>query len=430
MPEVQQQQKRRTRYVLPAVMMRAGTSRGLFLHRRDLPGQTMDDWKPALLAAMGSSLGDPRQIDGVGGATSTTSKVAVVGPSSIPGVDVDYTFAQVAVGKDVIDFNGSCGNMAAGVGPFAVQEGLVRPKPGQRTMDVRVYNTNTKRVMVETVELTESGDFEEDGDFVIAGAKGSGSEVKVAFVDPAGSMTDKLFPSGDEQRVEDVMVDEADSGLPSFTVEATLIDCANPCVLVNFNSLPDHVRPLKADSETYMTYMEAIRRAGAVRMGLAPTWEAAGGSRGTPKIMVIHAAQDPSQTIMVQAFSMGKPHPTLQMTGAVCIASAVCIPGTVPAAAAAAAAAKSNFSRMSYGIPTPERTPSPASMVDDGKTRGNAASSKPTTVRRMVHVGHPTGVVSVEAVVEFDAEGRARVDRGVVSRTARRIFEGNILYYA
>lgn len=120
--------------MLPAVMMRAGTSRGLFLHRRDLPGQTMDDWKPALLAAMGSSLGDPRQIDGVGGATSTTSKVAVVGPSSIPGVDVDYTFAQVAVGKDVIDFNGSCGNMAAGVGPFAVQEGLVKPKPGQRTV--------------------------------------------------------------------------------------------------------------------------------------------------------------------------------------------------------------------------------------------------------------------------------------------------------
>lgn len=295
-------------------------------------------------------------------------------------------------------------------------------------MDVRVYNTNTKRVMVETVELTESGDFEEDGDFVIAGAKGSGSEVKVAFVDPAGSMTDKLFPSGDEQRVEDVTVDEADSGLPSFTVEATLIDCANPCVLVNANSLPDHARELKADSETHMAYMEAIRRAGAVRMGLAPTWEAAGGSRGTPKIMVIHVARDPSQTIMVQAFSMGKPHPTLQMTGAVCIASAVCIPGTVPAAAAAAT--RGGFSRTNHGIPTPERTPSPASMVDDGKPCGNAAYNKPTTVRRMVHVGHPTGIVSVEAVVEFDAEGKSRVDRGVVSRTARRIFEGNILYYA
>ncbi|KAL8381551.1 hypothetical protein RB595_005704 [Gaeumannomyces hyphopodioides] len=429
MPEARQQQqhKRRARHVLPAVMMRAGTSRGLFLHRRDLPGQTMDDWRPALLAAMGSSLGDPRQIDGVGGATSTTSKVAVVGPSSIPGVDVDYTFAQVAVGKDVIDFNGSCGNMAAGVGPFAVQEGLVKPRPGQRTMDVRVYNTNTKRFMVETVELTESGDFEEDGDFTIAGAKGSGSEVKVAFVDPAGSMTDKLFPSGDERRAEDVTVERADSGLPSFTVEATLIDCANPCVLVDARSLPRHVRESKADSEAYVTCMEAIRRAGAVRMGLAPTWEAAGGSRGTPKVMVIHAAQGPGQSITVQAFSMGKPHPTLQMTGAVCIAAAVCIPGTVPAAAAAAGGGSKRTT--SHGIPTPERTPSPASMVDDGGACGDAPN-KPTTVRRTVHVGHPTGVVSVDAVVELDAEGKARVDRGVVSRTARRIFEGNVLYYA
>ncbi|KAL8319662.1 hypothetical protein RB597_006420 [Gaeumannomyces tritici] len=430
MPEVQQpQRKRRTRHVLPAVMMRAGTSRGLFLHRRDLPGRTMDDWKPALLAAMGSSLGDPRQIDGVGGATSTTSKVAIVGPSSIPGVDVDYTFAQVAVGKGVIDFNGSCGNMAAGVGPFAIQEGLVKPKPGQRTMDVRVYNTNTKRVMVETVELTESGDFEEDGDFTIAGAKGSGSEVKVAFVDPAGSMTDKLFPSDDGLRVEDVTVDEAGSGLPSFTVEATLIDCANPCVLVDAKSLPREVGESDANSEEYMTYIEAIRRAGAVRMGLAPTWETAGGSRGTPKIMIIHAAREAGQTVMVQAFSMGKPHPTLQMTGAVCIAAAVCIPGTVPAAAAAGGGGGGGGSKktVNQGIPTPERTPSPASMIDDDG--GDAPAKQAAKVRRMVHVGHPTGVVSVDAVVELDAEGKARVDRGVVSRTARRIFEGNVLYY-
>lgn len=126
-------QHKRTRHVTPAVMMRSGTSKGLFLHRNQLPANSAD-WAAPLLAAMGSSCGDPRQIDGVGGGSSTTSKIAVVSPSTLPGVDVEYTFVQVAVGKDKIDLSGNCGNMASGVGPFAVQEGLVRAAPGQKTV--------------------------------------------------------------------------------------------------------------------------------------------------------------------------------------------------------------------------------------------------------------------------------------------------------
>jgi hypothetical protein len=120
----------RTRLSLPSVLMRAGTSKGLFIHRRDLPSDPQK-WGDVLLAAMGSRDGDYKQIDGVGGATSTTSKVAVVEKSSRPDADVDYTFAQVAVGQGKVDFSGNCGNMASGVGPFALDEGLVQAKPGQ-----------------------------------------------------------------------------------------------------------------------------------------------------------------------------------------------------------------------------------------------------------------------------------------------------------
>jgi 2-methylaconitate cis-trans-isomerase PrpF len=124
---------RRVRHSLPAVLMRAGTSKGLFIHRHHLPASETA-WAGPLLAAMGSKNSDARQIDGVGGATSTTSKVAVVCPSSRSGVDVDYTFVQVAVGQEAVDLSGNCGNMCSGVGPFALQEGLVRAAPGERTV--------------------------------------------------------------------------------------------------------------------------------------------------------------------------------------------------------------------------------------------------------------------------------------------------------
>lgn len=124
---------KRVRCSLPAALMRAGTSKGLFIHRHQLPASE-SLWAGPLLAAMGSQNSDARQIDGIGGATSTTSKVAVVSPSSRPGVDVDYTFVQVAVGQQAVDFSGNCGNMCAGVGLFAVQEGLAWPASGERSV--------------------------------------------------------------------------------------------------------------------------------------------------------------------------------------------------------------------------------------------------------------------------------------------------------
>lgn len=129
-PAVQMEQRASNRHVLPSVMMRSGTSKGLFLHRRDLP-QAESEWSNILLSAMGSRDGDQRQLDGVGGATSTTSKAAVISKSTRPGIDVDYTFIQIGVGSNKVDFSGNCGNMCSGVGPFALDEGLVIPGPRQ-----------------------------------------------------------------------------------------------------------------------------------------------------------------------------------------------------------------------------------------------------------------------------------------------------------
>lgn len=146
LPMAHESAPKRVRHSLPAVLMRAGTSKGLFIHRHDLPS-SQSAWAGPLLAAMGSQGSDARQIDGVGGATSTTSKVAVVSPSSRMGVDIDYTFVQVAVGQEAVDFSGNCGNMCAGVGPFALQEGLVRASPGEKTVSPPIV-IETDRILI------------------------------------------------------------------------------------------------------------------------------------------------------------------------------------------------------------------------------------------------------------------------------------------
>ncbi|KAM0335697.1 hypothetical protein ACHAQA_000747 [Verticillium albo-atrum] len=414
---------RRTRRSLPAVLMRAGTSKGLFIHRAHLP-PSENAWAGPLLAAMGSRHNDARQIDGVGGATSVTSKVAVIAPSSRPGVDVDYTFVQVAVGKETIDMSGNCGNMCSGVGPFAVQEKLVDIPAGARTVDVRIFNTNTSRLIVETVYVDEDGELEEDGDCIIPGVRGSGSEIKVAFVDPAGSMTDKLFPTG--LRAESIVVDEV-AGLPPFTVDVTLIDSANPFVLVDARTTLPFLSGQQPDSPLSITVTEAIRQRGAVLMGLAPDTEAAAKVRGTPKIAYV-SRPDPSASqksdILVQAYSMGKPHPSLQLTGGVCMASAVSMEGTVAHRVA-------RGQKMGEGdVLTPERTPSPviSETHDDQQEDGALVPGSSGKSVKTITITHSSGSMDVEVWTKAGVAG-PDIDRCIVSRTARRLFEGNVLYY-
>ncbi|KAK7921613.1 hypothetical protein PG985_009635 [Apiospora marii] len=405
---------------------------------------------------MGSRYHDARQIDGVGGASSVTSKVAVVSPSQRPGVDVDYTFVQVAVGAETIDLTGNCGNMCAGVGPFAIQEGLVPVPAGFRSVDVRIFNTNTERLVVETVEVDEDGYVVEDGDCRIPGVKGPGSEIKVAFLDPAGSMTGRLFPSGKQSewlRVEHDN-DDAVSVLPPFSVEVTLIDAANPFVLVNAETLPALVRSQPRDSPVSLGVAESIRRLGAVRMGLAATVEAAARVCGTPKLAYVSRSPLVSTTdiipgvggeasapadVQVLAYSMGRPHPSLQLTGGVGLASAVAMEGTVAGKLAKRGKRMEPPSVATDGFPpTPRRTPSPLSGLagHDGSPFSGAASEASELLadvhditKRNIRLAHSTGVMEVETWTRLGSEDGPAIDRCVVSRTARRLFEGNVFYY-
>lgn len=411
---------RRTRTSLPAVLMRAGTSKGLFIHRAHLP-PCEADWEAPLLAAMGSRYNDPSQIDGVGGATSVTSKVIVAGPSSRPGIDVEYTFVQVAVGKEKVDLSGNCGNMVSGVGPFAVQEGMVRAAPGARSVDVRIFNTNTEKVIVETMLVDEDGDLEEEGTCMIPGVRGPGAPIKVAFVEPAGSMSGVPFPSG--RRSETIYV-EGVADLPPFTVDVTLVDIANPFVVIDERTLPLEVQAGDPGSALNIEVAEAIRQRGAVLMGLAESNEAAHLRRGTPKLAIV-SKPDPGAEgeadIRVQAYSMGKPHPSLQLTGGACLAGAACVEGTVLYRLAR------NLPKPVEDLVTPARTPSP---TEDGKWDiGKGAAVQGSVERReTVRLAHSRGCMEMEAWTKVEGD-EVIIERCIGIRTARRLFEGNVFYY-
>lgn len=163
---------------LPAMIIRGGTSKGIYLLETDLPKEH-EKWNPLLLKMMGSP--DKKQIDGLGGSQSVTSKVAIVSKSAREDADVDYTFAQVSVDKPIVSYKGNCGNISSGVGPFAIEKGLVEAKEG--TTSVRIYNTNTNKIIVADVK-TENGTVRYDGDFSIAGVPGTASPIRLKFLNP------------------------------------------------------------------------------------------------------------------------------------------------------------------------------------------------------------------------------------------------------
>ncbi|KAJ5361555.1 hypothetical protein N7541_002399 [Penicillium brevicompactum] len=390
------------RHSLPAVWMRSGTSKGLFIHRHDLP-DAMEEWAPILLSVMGSSGSRGKQIDGIGGATSTTSKVAVIAKSTRPGIDVDYTFVQVAPDQAKIDMTGNCGNIASGVGPFSLDEGLVVAMPDQSEINVRIFNTNTQQTILETIQLSPGGKFREDGVCHIPGVEGTSSPIKVAFLKPAGSMTGKMFPSGATQDTFTVQ----STVFGAVHIRVSLVDAANPFVLVDSDSLKvngKRVWPIASEHEL-IALAEEIRREGAVRFGLASDVESAALTRGTPKIAFLSAPTHESSDIDVLAFSMGNPHPSIQMTGAVCIGAAMAIHGTVAWQLSNGPLCQS----PKYGM----------------KIEGQSIAS-PVPVR----IRHPAGVIETETTLGMKGEGNIDVEQVAVIRTARRLFEGNVFYRA
>ena len=315
---------------LPVTILRGGTSKGVYILETDLPADKAE-WEPLLLRLMGSP--DKKQIDGLGGSQSVTSKVAIIKKSDRHDADVDYTFAQVSVDKPLVSYKGNCGNISSGVGPFAIEKGLVEPKEGLTS--VRIYNTNTDKI-IEADVVTRDGFVEYDGDFAIAGVPGTASPVKLKFVDPAGTLGHGLLPTGNAVDVLEV---------PGYgPVEVSIVDAANPLVFARAKDLgltgkelPDE---LNANAEK-LDLLEKVRGLAAVKLGLCKDYtRSAWETPGIPKMTFVAEADDyvtpdgkeikkEQIDLLSHMMSMQKTHPSYAMTGAMCTAAAAVVPGSI-----------------------------------------------------------------------------------------------------
>ena len=315
---------------LPVTILRGGTSKGVYILQSDLP-EDQSAWEPILLRLMGSP--DRKQIDGLGGSQSVTSKVAIIRKSTRPDADVDYTFAQVSVDKPLVSYKGNCGNISSGVGPFAIEKGLVEAKDGETA--VRIYNTNTDKI-IEAVVKTPEGQVAYEGDFYIAGVPGTASPVKLKFVDPAGTLGKGLLPTGKAVDVLEV---------PGYgPVEVSIVDAANPLVFARAKDLgltgkelPDE---LNANAEK-LDLLEKVRGLAAVKLGLIEDYtRSAWDTPGIPKMTFVAEADDyvngdgkeikkEQIDLLSRMMSMQKTHPSYAMTGAMCTAAAAVVPGSI-----------------------------------------------------------------------------------------------------
>lgn len=320
----------RARFDLPIMIIRGGTSKGVYIDQKELP-EDKAAWEPLLLRMMGSP--DKKQIDGLGGSQSVTSKVAIVQPSAREDADVDYTFAQVSVDKPLVSYKGNCGNISSGVGPFAIEAGMVPAQEG--ITPVRIYNTNTDKIIIADV-ATHNGHVVYDGDFAIAGVPGTASPIKLKFVEPAGTLGSGLLPTGNAVDILDI---------PGYgKVEVSIVDAANPLVFAKAKDLgltgkelPDE---LNADAAK-LDLLEAVRGLAAVKLGLIEDYtKSAWETPGIPKMTFVAEADEytaadgkviPKESIDLQSrmMSMQKAHPSYAMTGAMCTAAAAVVPGSV-----------------------------------------------------------------------------------------------------
>ena len=315
---------------LPVTIMRGGTSKGVYILEDDMPANH-DEWEPLLLRLMGSP--DAKQIDGLGGSYSVTSKVAIIKKSANPDADVDYTFAQVSVDKPLVSYKGNCGNISSGVGPFAIEKGLVDAKDGMTT--VRIFNTNTNKIIAADVQ-TPGGVVEYSGDFAIAGVPGTASPVKLKFVNPAGTLGKGLLPTGN-------VVDTLD--VPGFgQVQVSIIDAANPLVFAKAKDLgltgkelPDEIN----GSPEILDLLEKVRGLAAQKLNLIDDYKrSAWDTPGIPKMTFVAAPEDYTASdgraiaqkdidLLSRMMSMQKAHPSYAMTGAMCTAAAAVTPGSI-----------------------------------------------------------------------------------------------------
>ncbi len=346
---------------LPCVLMRAGTSRGPFFLREWLPeGDAARD--EALIGAIGAS--DLLQVDGLGGGSTLTSKVAIVSRSTQPGCDVDYLFAQVGVGNKSVDTRPNCGNMLSGVGPFAIEQGLVAACEG--TTRVRVFNVNT-RSRIELTVCTPGGRVAYAGDCGIDGVAGTAAPIQLDFLDAWGAVTGSVFPTG--RRVDTI------DGVP-----LTCIDAAMPLMIVPAAALGLHGResPAELDADrALLARLEALRLQAGARMGLGDVRRSV-----VPKPVIVSRGDD-AHSITSRYFTPHRCHASHAVTGAIGVSAAFALPGTVATGPLAAEGA------------------------------------------RTVSVLHPQGRIDVAVAIEGQGE-TAAIRRAALVRTARKIFEGRL----
>ncbi|UHL62968.1 2-methylaconitate cis-trans isomerase PrpF [Paralcaligenes sp. KSB-10] len=377
---------------IPALYMRGGTSKGVFFLPEDLPADPARR-DAVLLRIMGSPDPYEKQLDGMGGATSSTSKIVIVSKSRQPGCDVDYLFGQVSIDRALVDWSGNCGNLTSAVGPFAIHRGLI-DAPRDGVAAITIWQANIQKKIVAHVPMRD-GEVQELGNFELDGVTFPAAEIRLEFLDPGadGGEDDAggaIFPTGNPVDVLSV------PGVGD--VEVTLINAGNPAVFIEAVTLglsgaelPDDINKDAA----LLARFEAIRAHGAVAMGLAESVEYASSKRQhTPKIAFFGkpAAYVASSGKHVQAedidvlariVSMGKAHHAMTGTGAVAIAAAAAIPGTV-------------VSRVLGGVKTG------------------------------VRFGHPSGTLGVGAEAQQSAGGWV-VTKATMSRSARRLMEGSVL---
>ena len=378
---------------IPAVYMRGGTSKGVFFLAEDLPSDPQARDR-ILMRVIGSPDRYGKHTDGMGGATSSTSKVVILSKSGRPDCDVDYLFGQVAIDQPLVDWSGNCGNLSAAVGPFAISMGLVTAPP-DGTATVRIWQASIRKKIVSHVPMT-GGEVQELGDFQLDGVAFPAAEVELEFLDPADGEGEAgprtgggaTFPTGNHIDVLDV------PGVGK--IEATLINAGNPTIFVDAAGLGLKGTELQGDingDKALLARVESVRALGAVAMGDAATPEEATARRPhTPKLAFVgspagYTASDGrpveagSIDLLARIFSMGVLHHAMTGTGAVAIAAAAAIPGTVVHRVAPVGA--------------------------DGRVR----------------FGHPSGTLKVGAEVQREGN-RWKVRKVLMSRSARRLMEG------
>ncbi|MEX3972536.1 2-methylaconitate cis-trans isomerase PrpF [Paraburkholderia caribensis] len=379
---------------IPATYMRGGTSKGVFFRLKDLPeaAQVPGAARDALLLRV---IGSPdpygKQIDGMGGATSSTSKTVIVAKSSKPDHDVDYLFGQVSIDKPFVDWSGNCGNLSAAVGPFAISGGLVDPErvPDNGVAVVRIWQANIGKTIIAHVPIV-NGAVQETGDFELDGVTFPAAEVRLEFLDPAAEeegAEGAMFPTGN-------VVDDLE--VPGVgTLKATMINAGIPTIFVNAEAIGytgTELQDAINSDDAALKKFETIRAHGALRMGLIKSLDEIATRQHTPKVAFVarpagyvassgKAVAADDVDLLVRAMSMGKLHHAMMGTAAVAIGTAAAIPGT---------------------------------LVNLAAGGGE---------REAVRFGHPSGTLRVGAVAMLE-DGAWAVKKAVMSRSARVLMEG------